>query len=205
MIKAGSLRAETESTLKRFVTFYITNFPPHASTFFLRKGFEVCGILEDVFVANNRNRNGEVYGFVQYAKVRNMNKLLKALNNVCFGQYCIRAMLARFDRKDAKNGDLVRKGEGVRGKVVGKECGEGPGKGSKVRKEENEGEKRERMKEGGKEGKVSVGSVTMRVRGAGKTGGDGMEGVHGRAKVKEGREASIDKLNMTTKLVRVTP
>jgi hypothetical protein len=55
-----------ESTLKRFVTLYITDFPPQATYFILRKGFEVCGILEYVFVANNRNRNGEVYGFVRY-------------------------------------------------------------------------------------------------------------------------------------------
>ena len=54
----------SDSTLKRFVTFYITNFPPQASNFFLRKGFEVCGTLEEVFVANNRNKNGEVFGFV---------------------------------------------------------------------------------------------------------------------------------------------
>ena len=59
-----SFGAENISPVKRFVTFYITNFPPQASTFFLRKRFEVCGILEEVFVPNNRNRNGDVYGFV---------------------------------------------------------------------------------------------------------------------------------------------
>lgn len=76
----------TLSPFKRFVTFYITKFPPQASTFLLRNGFKVCGILEDVFVASNRNMNGDVYGFVRYAKVRDMDKLLKALNNVSFGQ-----------------------------------------------------------------------------------------------------------------------
>ena len=90
---------EVDSSLKRFVTFYVTNFPPQASTFFLRKGFDVCGMLEDVFVANNRNKNGDVYGFVRYAKVRDVNKLLKAVNSVSFGQYCICVVLARSDRK----------------------------------------------------------------------------------------------------------
>ena len=43
-------------------------------------------------MANNRNRNGEVYGFVRYAKVRDVGKLLKVVNNVCFCQYCVRAV-----------------------------------------------------------------------------------------------------------------
>ena len=107
------------STLKRYVTFYITHFPPQASIFFLRKGFEVCGILEDVFVANTRNRNGEVYGFVRYAKVRDVDNLLKAVNNVCFGQYCVRAVLARFDRKGVRRGvemkSAVADGENTEG------------------------------------------------------------------------------------------
>ena len=72
-------RTEPDSSVKRFVTFYISNFPPQASNFFLRKGFEVCGIIEDVFVANTRNMYDEVYGFVRFAKVRDTDKLLKAL------------------------------------------------------------------------------------------------------------------------------
>lgn len=53
--------------------------------FFLRNGFVVCDILEDVFVAPNRNMNGDIYGFVHFANVCDVDKLLKALNNVCFG------------------------------------------------------------------------------------------------------------------------
>jgi hypothetical protein len=53
-------------------------------------------------VANNINWNGEVYGFVRFAKVRDVDKLVKALNNVCFGQYCVRFVLARFDKKGLK-------------------------------------------------------------------------------------------------------
>lgn len=137
---------KSESSFKRFVTFYITNFPPQASTFFLRKGFEVCGILEDVFVANNRNTNGEVYGFVRYAKVRDVDKLLKSLNTVCFGQYCVCVVLARFDkkkpRKEVKEGVKVREGGGVGGKALGKVVGEGVGEIGRVRVQVPEGEKR---------------------------------------------------------------
>jgi len=69
------------SGYRRFVTFYFTNFPeekkiPH---FYLRKAFEVCGILENVFVASKRNIYGELYGFVRISKVRDVTK-----DVVCF-------------------------------------------------------------------------------------------------------------------------
>ncbi|KAK2354954.1 heterogeneous nuclear ribonucleoprotein A0 [Trifolium repens] len=86
------------TTLKRYVSFYFTNFPAHMSIFYLRKGFEVCGILEDVYVARNRNRYGELYGFVKFSNVRDVDKMTKALNAVWFGQFRIRASVAKFDR-----------------------------------------------------------------------------------------------------------
>jgi len=64
----------------------------------------VCGILEEVFVASKHNMHGEVYGFVRYSKVRDIDKLLKAVNNEHFGQYRVIAMLARFDETVPKNG-----------------------------------------------------------------------------------------------------
>lgn len=128
---------DTASSFKRFVTFYITNFPPQASAFFLREGFKVCGILEDVLVARNRNMNGDVYDFVRYVKVRDVNKLLKALNNVCFGQYSVHAKLARFDKSVSKEVVRVRNGEGDGGKDVGNDGG-GVTKG---REKVSEGEK----------------------------------------------------------------
>jgi hypothetical protein len=84
--------------LNRYVTFYFTNFLVHLSHFYLRKGFEVCGILEDIYVANKRNMHGRPYGFVKFSNVRDVPKLEKALNAVCFGQFRVRASVARFDR-----------------------------------------------------------------------------------------------------------
>jgi hypothetical protein len=45
----GSVQQNVEHGVRRFVTFYISNFPARASNVFLRKGFEVCGILDEVF------------------------------------------------------------------------------------------------------------------------------------------------------------
>jgi hypothetical protein len=88
------------SFLKRYVSFYFTNFPAQLSKFYLWKGFEVCGILEDVYVAKKRNRFGEPYGFVKFSNVRNITKMTKALNAVWFGQFCVRAKVAKFERND---------------------------------------------------------------------------------------------------------
>jgi hypothetical protein len=83
---------------QRYVSFYFTNFPVQLSLFYLRKGFEVCGILEDIYVARKRNKHGQPYGFVRFSNVRDITKLNKALNAVSFGDFRVRARVARFDR-----------------------------------------------------------------------------------------------------------
>jgi hypothetical protein len=108
----------TSSGLKRYVSFYFTNFPVHLSNFYLRKGFEVCGILEDVYVARKRNTRGQPYGFVRFSNVRDITKLTKALNAVSFRDFRVRARVARFDRNDEPFDKTARAGvEKVRGGV----------------------------------------------------------------------------------------
>ena len=75
------------SGLKRFVTFYFTNIPALILYYYLRQGFKVCGILEDLFVAKNFNEQGKAYGFARYGKVKNVEKLTKALNDITFGPF----------------------------------------------------------------------------------------------------------------------
>ncbi|PNX71513.1 putative sulfate transporter, partial [Trifolium pratense] len=84
---------------KRYVSFYFMNFPPLLPNFFLRKGFEVCGMLEDVFVAKKTNRYGEPYGFVKFSNVKDVSKFTKALNAVWFGNYRVNASVALFNRR----------------------------------------------------------------------------------------------------------
>ena len=106
---------EGYSPYKRFVTFYFINFPPQLSTFYIRKGFEVCGLLEDVVIPRRRNASGEFFGFVRFSKVRDVGKLLKAVNAVTFGNYRIQAKVARFDRSANVYGEGRRHYEGVNG------------------------------------------------------------------------------------------
>jgi len=99
---------------QRFVTFYYTNFPPQLSNFYLRKGFEVCGMLEEVVIPSRCHVNGEHYGFVRYSNVHDVCKLLKAVNFVCFGNFQIKAKVARFNKAAAKEVEKVlERGGGI--------------------------------------------------------------------------------------------
>lgn len=79
-------------------TFYFTNIPDRLPLFRLRKFFEVCGILSDVYLARRLNARGQVYGFVRFLNVKNRAKLGVALNNIWIGDYRVWAREARFDR-----------------------------------------------------------------------------------------------------------
>lgn len=94
------------------VSFYFTNIPLDISYVSLRQGFEVCGILEDVYLARKRNVNGGAFGFVRYGKVKDVEKLLKALNNVWFGDWKVVAKVASFGRNGGGRGEGSVRGEG---------------------------------------------------------------------------------------------
>lgn len=110
----------------------------------------MCGMLEDVVVPSKRNVNGELYGFVRYSNVRDVSKLLKAVNVVCFGNFRVQAKVARFDR--SANEVLVRVGKGE-GAVVEEKGKKGAG----------EGENRLSVGEGGARPSVGEGKVSTAV------------------------------------------
>jgi hypothetical protein len=57
-------------------------------------------MLEDVYVAKNRNTYGEPYGFVKFSNVRDITKMTKGLNAVWFGQFRVRASVGKFDHNN---------------------------------------------------------------------------------------------------------
>ncbi|GAU10368.1 hypothetical protein TSUD_422760, partial [Trifolium subterraneum] len=100
--------------LKASQVFYFSNFPDKLSYVDLRKGLEVCGILDDMYVSRYRNNQGFRFGFAKFLKVRDVEKLRKALNTVQFWDLRLFANVAKYDR-------FVRKvsNEGVGGGRVG--------------------------------------------------------------------------------------
>ena len=126
-VRSAQLALDKPGNAKQpFVSFYFTNVPENISYISLRRGFEVCGILEDVYLAKKRNVNGGVFGFVRYGNVKDFDKLLKALNNVWFGDWRVVAKVASFDRLGNKN-----HGEGVKGESDNKKVLDVGGEGVK--------------------------------------------------------------------------
>jgi len=154
--RAQDIPEQSGIASSKFVSFYFTNVPEDISYRYLREGFEVCGMMEDVYLARKRNVNGGVFGFVRYANVEDIEKLLKSLNNVRFGDWKVVAKVASFDRfgnsrtvvRDHGEGEKIKRGvniqegekriEGEKSKVGGGNMDEGVS-GSKARVREDGG------------------------------------------------------------------
>jgi len=124
--KAGTITWQnatypTGSVIKRYVTFYFTNVPDMVPYYIVKESFEASGILDNLFLSRKRNKQGQIYGFVRYVNVRDVEKMLKGLNHISFGQYCVWAKVARFGRhplevvkpsvSEVVRGEAVRKKE----------------------------------------------------------------------------------------------
>lgn len=66
-----------------------------------------------MYLVRKRNVNGGVFGFVRYCKVKDAEKLLKAVNNVWFSDRKVVAKVASFDKngKSQKEGKNMVEGE----------------------------------------------------------------------------------------------
>jgi len=87
-----------EGTSQVLVVYYIANIPEHLLYVDLRRGLEVCGILAYVYVTRNHNVRGHIFGFVKFIKVRDVDKLNRALNNVFFRDNCLFAKVSKYYR-----------------------------------------------------------------------------------------------------------
>ena len=98
--------------------------------------------MEDVYLALKRNVNGGVFGFVRHGNVKDNDKLLKAVNNVWFGDWRVVAKVATFDRFGNKKEAGRERGEGVKN-IEGEKRKDGGGRGYVGEKSNDiEGEKR---------------------------------------------------------------
>ena len=55
--------------------------------------------MSDVFVSRNRNALRQVFGFVRFSNVKEVDKPNKALNNVYFGNQMVWVNVAQLRRK----------------------------------------------------------------------------------------------------------
>jgi len=132
-------------------------------------------MLEEVVVPNRCNVFGERYGFVRYSNVRDVGKLLKAVNAVCFGNFHIKAKVANFDKAAARMAENELNGS----------------RGVSVVRVGDPVEKRSEDLGGGKEGKSGAGCVG--------TGGEGpklvtaVQGFIGGSSAADRKKGAVDK------------
>lgn len=86
-----------------------------------------------IYFCPGNETSGHTYGFARYSNVRDVDKFLKAVNNVSFGQFRVWAKLDRFDRNsdgtDWRRDHVYAEGEGRKSKT------ENTGEGEKKQRE----------------------------------------------------------------------
>jgi len=145
-------------------------------------------VTKDVYLACKRNVNGGVFGFVRYGNVKDVDKLLKAVNNVWFGDWRVVAKASSFDRFGNKRVEGKERGEGeksIRGdkKIEGDNRKVGGGNGV-------EGDFSKGGGRNGGEGVVRKEADLVNVVRGEVAGGE--KGVHGLANGKEVMEVGVE-------------
>lgn len=79
-------------------TFFFRNFPDGCSSEMLRSRFEEIGSVTEVFVPTKKDKQGNNFGFVRFARNSIVHDILEKLNKVWIGSYIIRAYPPKFDR-----------------------------------------------------------------------------------------------------------
>ena len=134
---AGRNYGHNSNVIQVSAVFYINNILDRLLFADLKKGLEVCGIVSDVYLSRFRNVRGQRFGFAKFLKVRDIDKLKKAIKNVFFRDFRLFANVAKFDRfvdKEGgsvggvvKNGGMGFEGEKNGGNKVGKKSREPEG------------------------------------------------------------------------------
>ncbi|KAJ0907903.1 putative RNA recognition motif domain, nucleotide-binding alpha-beta plait domain superfamily [Helianthus annuus] len=87
------------------ITFYVANIHPSVSDNELWIECMNVGLLVDAYIARKRDKKGVRFGFVRFVRVKDANKMIKALNRLNFYGWYIRANVARYDKDGRKTGD----------------------------------------------------------------------------------------------------
>ncbi|KAK9049892.1 hypothetical protein SSX86_031139 [Deinandra increscens subsp. villosa] len=81
-----------------WTVYYVSNFPDDCSTEDIRSVFSQYGIVMDVFIARRKNKGGDRFRFIKFARVENKEALESKLSNIKMGNLKLTVNLKRFDR-----------------------------------------------------------------------------------------------------------
>ncbi|GKE81177.1 RNA-directed DNA polymerase, eukaryota, partial [Tanacetum coccineum] len=111
--------SKVDDLAKISLTVYASNFPSHLT---VRELWNICGkagTLVDVYIANRKNKLGQMFTFCRFIKVSNSESLIASLSNVWIGKLRLHANVARFTTRNMGTGDGIFSGDICRwGKVI---------------------------------------------------------------------------------------
>ncbi|KAJ0576053.1 putative RNA recognition motif domain, nucleotide-binding alpha-beta plait domain superfamily [Helianthus annuus] len=88
---------QVEDQMKeKAVTFYVSNIHPQISDGELWTECRNYGQIVDAYIAKKLDKKGKRFGFLRFVKITDADKMVKALNQLTFYGWRIRANVARF-------------------------------------------------------------------------------------------------------------
>ncbi|KAJ0473312.1 putative RNA recognition motif domain, nucleotide-binding alpha-beta plait domain superfamily [Helianthus annuus] len=102
---------EEEEAMKteQATTFYVSNIHPKLTDGELWTECRSYGHLVDAYIAKKLDKRGLRFGFLRFAKVKDETKMVKALNQLCFEGWKIRANVAKFVKIKKNPVQMMRK------------------------------------------------------------------------------------------------
>nr|GEU54202.1 DIE2/ALG10 family [Tanacetum cinerariifolium] len=98
LIWERKISAEEEEVQKISTSIFVTNFPDHAKTKDLWNVCKQYGQVVDAFILNRKSKAGKRYGFVQFIRVYDEDRLVSNLYTLWMGRHHLHANVARFMR-----------------------------------------------------------------------------------------------------------
>ncbi|XP_022023487.2 polyadenylate-binding protein, cytoplasmic and nuclear-like [Helianthus annuus] len=83
-------------------TIFLTNLPEEVSDKEIWLEVRRCGYLSDVYFPRKKDLKGKRFSFARFKKIRDINKLVQALNNIWFGEKRVKANVSKFKRDEEK-------------------------------------------------------------------------------------------------------
>ncbi|KAJ0700670.1 putative RNA recognition motif domain, nucleotide-binding alpha-beta plait domain superfamily [Helianthus annuus] len=88
---------------EKAITFYVSNIHPHISDSELWIECMNYGHVVDAYIARKRDKRGNRFGFLRFIKIKDVEKMTKALCQMSFYGWKIRANVARFVKIEKKS------------------------------------------------------------------------------------------------------
>ncbi|GKD76161.1 nucleotide-binding alpha-beta plait domain-containing protein, partial [Tanacetum coccineum] len=103
MVITGSQRTKEDDVQKISTSVFVTNFPDGYGAKDLWNTCKLYGHVVDAYIPDRRSKTGKRFGFVQFIKVFDVDRLVNNLYTVWVGRNKLHANVARFQREPLKN------------------------------------------------------------------------------------------------------